>query len=225
MRPFRQTDNDVCDVCGGVSGSFMVGNHEWCKCGSRRSEVGKALRQVDPEARMLFQNLKAQDETMRAAALALSEIGSCIRERGVLMMGLPGRGKTHLAVATVRMAMARGKLAGFFNVAELVSRIQSTYGYEDSRQTRRGIIEDVISHEVIVLDDLGKEHKSADVQGIIYELIDGIYRAKRTVIICSNLPGTEFVERYDDAVRSRLLGMSERFVIKGEDRRLAEWEW
>ena len=35
----------------------------------------------------------------------------------------------------------------------------------------------------------------------------------------------DFVARYDGAVLSRLGGMCERVVIRGEDRRAARWEW
>ena len=99
--------------------------------------------------------------------------------------------------------------------------------------TRRAIVESVASHEVVLLDDLGKEHASTNVESIVYELFDALYAARVTLVVATNVPaargegyrGPTLSERYDEAVRSRLRAMCERFVVKGEDRRQTAWEW
>jgi DNA replication protein DnaC len=101
------------------------------------------------------------------------------------------------------------------------------------RGRRRAIVESVASHEVVLLDDLGKEHASTNVESIVYELFDALHVARVTLVAATNVPATRgeayrgpiLPERYDEAVRSRLRAMCERFVVKGEDRRQTTWEW
>jgi len=125
---------------------------------------------------------------------------------------------THVAVAACREALRRGVVAGYYDVAGLVSRVQETYSpYETG--TRRAVIEGVARRRFVVLDDLGKEHCSANVDSIFYELVNALYVGRSTLVLCSNLPDAEFRGRYDEAVRSRIAGMCEVVVVRGEDRR------
>ncbi len=150
----------------------------------------------------------------------------------MLLMGLPGRGKTHLMVGMGRALLDNDRDAGYYNMVRLISRIQDSYS-DYGGETRRAIIESVASHEVVLLDDLGKEHASTNVESIVYELFDALHIARVTLIVSTNVPaakgegyrGPALSERYDEAVRSRLRAMCERFVIKGEDRRREAWEW
>ena len=150
----------------------------------------------------------------------------------MLLMGPPGRGKTHLMIGVGRTLLERDRDVGYYNVARLVSRVQDTYG-EHSGETRHAIVESVASHEVVLLDDLGKEHISTNVESIVYELVDALHTARAILVVSTNVPpakvegyrGPTLSERYDEAVRSRLRTMCERFVVKGEDRRRAAWGW
>ena len=85
----------------------------------------------------------------------------------------------------------------------------------------------------MLLDDLGKEHASPNVESIVYELFDALHAARVTLVAATNVPATReegyrgptLSDRYDEAVRSRLRAMCERFVVRGEDRRRETWEW
>lgn len=211
-------DAETCGTCGGVKGNVVFGDGDFCRCG-RLVERGHAqLSAVDPEGTMRFDSLEDPHPTLgRAARLALAaargESG-----RGVAMFGRPGRGKSHVAVAACRLALSRGVAAGYYNVVELVGRVQGTYSPRE-KETRRAVIEGVARRRLVVLDDLGKEHRSANVDSIVYELVNALYLGRSTLLLCSNLPDPDYRDRYDEAVRSRLAGMCEVVVVGGEDRR------
>jgi DNA replication protein DnaC len=223
--------------CGGCGGLKQERDHERnsdkvCRCGGRKRRLLSYLDAADPERRMTLDALDASEPTVTAALEAACGIVSGERGRGMLLMGLPGRGKTHLMVGLGRALLAGDRDAGYYNVVRLVSRIQDTYS-DFGGETRRAIVESVASHEVVLLDDLGKEHASTNVESIVYELFDALHVARVTLVAATNVPATRgegyrgptLSERYDEAVRSRLRAMCERFVVRGEDRRQAAWEW
>ena len=223
--------------CGGCGGLRRERDHERssdkvCRCGGKKRRLLSYLDAADPERRMTLDVLDVSKPTVTAALEAACGIASGERWRGMLLMGLPGRGKSHLLVGLGRALLAGDRDAGYYNVVRLVSRIQDTYS-DFGGETRRAIVESVASHEVVLLDDLGKEHTSTNVESIVYELFDALHVARVTLVAATNVPATRgegyrgptLSERYDEAVRSRLRAMCERFVVRGEDRRRAAWEW
>ena len=225
--------------CGGCGGLERESDHERnsdrvCRCGGRKGWLLSRLDAFDPERRMTLDALDASEPTVAAAVEAARGIVAGERRRGMLLMGLPGRGKTHMMIGLGRALLARNRDAGYYNVVRLISWIQDSYsdGFANG-ETRRAIVDSVPSHEVILLDDLGKEHASTNVESIVYELVDALHVSKATLVVATNVPATRgggyrgptLPERYDEAVRSRLRAMCERFVVKGEDWRRAAWEW
>ena len=230
----RRRELEYCGRCGGLrrESDHESNSDRVCRCGGRKERMLSYLDAADPGRRMTLDALDTSDPTMSAALAAAREIVTGERKRGMLLMGLPGRGKTHLMVGMGRTLLERGRDAGYYNVVRLVSRIQDSYS-DHGGETRRAIIESVASHEVVLLDDFGKEHVSTNVESIVYELFDALHTARVILVVATNIPvskgesykGPTLSVRYDEAVRSRLKAMCERFVIKGGDRRQEAWEW
>ncbi len=223
-----------CGRCGGLEDDGAATNNgaRVCRCGGRKRRLLSYLDAADPERCMTLDTLGVSEPTMAAALDEAQRLVEGERRRGMLLMGPPGRGKTHLMIGTGRTLLERDRDVGYYNVARLVSRVQETYS-EHGAETRRAIVESVASHEVVLLDDLGKEHVSTNVESIVYELVDALHTAKAILVVSTNVPaakaegyrGPTLSERYDEAVRSRLRVMCERFVVKGEDQRPAAWKW
>ncbi len=224
-----------CPGCRGVVGEWVPAGERGCRCGGRERRLLSYLDEADPDRRMTLDALEDPNPSVAECLGTMRKIVAGGRTRGLFLMGLPGRGKTHLMVGLGRALLERGRDVGYYNVARLVARIQGSYG-DYGGETRRAIVESVVSHEVVLLDDFGKEHQSANVESILYELLDALNATGRTVVVSTNLPpvrkrkeeggdyqGPVLAERYDEAVRSRLKAMCERVAIKGEDRRT--WEW
>lgn len=230
----HQREPERCGRCGGLrrESDHQSNSDRVCRCGGRKERMLSYLDAADPDRRMTLDVLDASEPTMSAVLAAAWGLVSGDRRRGMLLMGLPGRGKTHLMVGLGRALLERDRDVGYYDVVRLISRIQDSYS-DYGGETRRAIVESVASHEVVLLDDFGKEHSSTNVESIIYELFDAFHVARTTLVVATNVPvtknatylGLTLSDRYDEAVRSRLKAMCERFVVKGDDRRREAWKW
>jgi len=114
-------------------------------------------------------------------------------EKGLLLMGPSGVGKTHLAVASLKELVRRGHGGLFCDYRELLKEIQASYN-PASQSTEMGILEPIRAAEILVLDDLGATKPSDWVRDIVGIVLNARYNERRTTIITSNYvdnPATE----------------------------------
>jgi DNA replication protein DnaC len=106
-------------------------------------------------------------------------------DRGLLLMGPSGVGKTHLAVAALKELVKRGHAGLFCDYRELLKEIQASYN-PASETTEMSILEPVRNVEVLILDDLGATKPSDWVRDIVGIVLNARYNEKRTTIITTN---------------------------------------
>jgi len=106
-------------------------------------------------------------------------------EKGLLLMGPSGTGKTHLAVAGLKELIRRGDGGLFCDYRELLKEIQASYN-PASESTEMGVLEPVRAAEILVLDDLGASKPSAWVLDIIGLVLNARYNEQRRTILTTN---------------------------------------
>lgn len=106
-------------------------------------------------------------------------------EKGLLLMGPSGVGKTHLAVAALKELIRRGHGGLFCDYRELLKEIQASYN-PASESTEMTVLEPVRTAEVLVLDDLGASKPSAWVLDIIGLILNARYNERRMTILTTN---------------------------------------
>jgi DNA replication protein DnaC len=137
-------------------------------------------------------------------------------EKGLLLMGPSGVGKTHLAVASLKELIRRGHAGLFCDYRELLKEIQASYN-PASESTEMSILEPIRNVEVLVLDDLGASKPSAWVLDIIGLVLNARYNDKRVTILTTNyadeaantepaprLPGGQRVAVREDGLADRI---------------------
>lgn len=137
-------------------------------------------------------------------------------EKGLLLMGPSGVGKTHLAVAALKELIRRGHGGMFSDYRELLKEIQGSYN-SASESTEMGILEPIRTVELLVLDDLGASKPSAWVLDIIGLVLNARYNERRMTILTSNyydeagapesgakLPGGQRVAVKEDTLADRI---------------------
>ena len=105
-------------------------------------------------------------------------------DRGIILMGPSGGGKTFLVAALIyEMIFTRGVPALFRDFFHLLANLRS--GYSSGRPESE-LIEPLVSVEVLVVDELGKGRNTPWEQNILDVLISQRYNNRKTTIFTTN---------------------------------------
>jgi DNA replication protein DnaC len=108
------------------------------------------------------------------------------KKAGLLLMGDPGTGKTHLAVAAFRAVLAKGFEGLFFDYQNLLDRIRSGYD-EASNSSDKEAYRVAMDKEVLLLDDLGAHRVTDWVEDTVTSIITYRCNNRKPLIATTNL--------------------------------------
>ncbi len=155
--------------------------------------------------------------------------------RGLLFMGGPGLGKTHLVVSILKQLILEEEVDGkFVDFFQLLSDIRHGYSHDQSEMS---LIEPYLKSRVLVIDELAKGRNNEWEQTILDQFISSRYNAADKVTLFTtnysdqgNAPTdtngrtTSFQkqsleEKVGDRIFSRLSQMCDFIKMDGEDYR------
>src|SRR5579859_6246199 len=109
-------------------------------------------------------------------------------DKGLLIIGKIGTGKTHLAVGILKeLILNRGISSLFYDYRELLKEIQNSYN-APVQTTELDVLRPVFETDVLVLDELGAVKPTEWVWDTVSLILNTRYNDKRTTIITTNFP-------------------------------------
>lgn len=165
-----------------------------CEC----AELKKRLKRLNQAGipgkftRASFENYSTQPPCTQSQKLAKTRAADFVADfsksdarRGLLFMGAPGLGKTHLAVAIIKaLILEKGVDCKFVDFFQLLSDIR--YGFSQN-VPEQSLINPYVQSKVLVIDELAKGRNTEWELTILDQIISSRYNATgKTTIFTTN---------------------------------------
>ena len=140
---------------------------------------------------------------------------------GLLLIGEPGTGKTHLAVAALRKIIEKGFECLFSDYQALLDRIRSGYD-PSSNSSNKEAYRSALDTEVLLLDDLGAHRVTDWVEDTITSIVTHRCNNRKALIATTNLPdgdaGSSLIEKSSLGKPEYRVTLSERVGSRARSR-------
>ncbi|MGF1572820.1 MAG: ATP-binding protein [Sumerlaeia bacterium] len=217
QKPGRSVVNPYeCLKCGGLGVIINAENvASPCSCGAwekdqtlERLKAARIPKRFDKKTldSFLSQGPNRVREELKQNAKSYAKTFSREEDRGIVLHGGTGAGKTHLAVGILKEIINRGYTGVYYNVTELLNDLRSSYSKE-SDLTEQTLLERIHAADIVVFDDVGAEAPSNWVLDRLYLMFNRRYENAKPVIITTNCTRGELKERVGERITSRLYEM------------------
>lgn len=202
----------ACDLCDdtGWKPVEQDGVRRVVRCDCRRAKIGQdRLANANIPKRYqhcTFDNFVTypNDKLLTAVTKARAFAGNYpIVDKGLLIIGPPGIGKTHLAIAALKDAVKHtNAYVRYYDTRTLLTQIRSTYN-STTKTAEMDVIRPAMEAQLLVLDDLGAERLTDWVEETMNVIVNSRYNAKLPTIFTSNYE--DIPDREDKELNSLLV--------------------
>ncbi|MCP9269696.1 ATP-binding protein [Xenorhabdus sp. XENO-1] len=123
---------------------------------------------------------------------------------GLVMCGLPGTGKNHLAIAIGKHVIQEHQSSVKFTSAIKIARDFKSTWSKSSDQTESEVINRYSTPDLLIIDEIGVQFGSDAEKIILFEIVNNRYESMKPTILLSNLPKDELSEFIGERVLDRM---------------------
>lgn len=214
----RLRPGPVCPRCGGVGrleitldGAPRVVR---CRCQKVVDRVALYNAAAIPARHALCtmenfnRDLPGAEPGWRATRLWLDRFTPGQENRGLVLYGAPGRGKTHLLAAALRELVFRhGVAVRFVEFTHLLAALKEGFDRRDGDATT---LTPLVAVPVLAIDELGKGRKTDFELATIDEIVSRRYNARGTLLGTTNFPVASGPRREENLATGGLESLAER---------------
>jgi DNA replication protein DnaC len=153
---------------------------------TRLNESGIPLRYRTKDFASYVVSSDKQEKAL-AVAMEFAANFKAHAETGSVMVfsGLPGNGKSHLAIAIAQEVM-KSSTAYYTSAIDAVRKIRNTWR-KDSEHTESQVLDTLSSLGLLILDEVGVQYGTEAEQVSLFDIIDKRYRDLMPMILLTNL--------------------------------------
>lgn len=154
-----------------------------------------------------FENFKTADAAQEAAlkicrAFAENFDQNLKRGSGLILSGLPGTGKSHLAAAILQAIMP-AYCGRYTTCMGVIRNVRNTWR-RDSEMSETEVLRIYRELPLLVIDEIGVQYGTDGEQTILFDLLDSRYRDMQPTILLTNQDKTGFKSYIGDRSFDRL---------------------
>lgn len=189
---------------------------------SRRIKMALQTARLTTIKTLSSYDFSFQPSLDRQQILALAELNFLERHQVVHLLGPPGTGKSHLALALGVEAVKAGHSVHFSTLADLLGSLSRA----EREQGLRERVRYLSRHSLIIVDEIGYLPVGSSGGNLFFQLVNACYE-KTAMILTSNRGFGEWGEIFGDSVVAtalldRLLHHAVVIQIEGSSYRLRE---
>lgn len=189
---------------------------------SRRIKMALQTARLTTVKSLSGYDFSVQPSLDRNRVMALAELDFIERKQCVHLLGPPGTGKSHLAIALGLEAVKAGKSVFFATLAELVDSIHKA----EREGKLRERVKFLSRYSLLIVDEIGYLPLGSGGGNLFFQLVNACYE-RSAMIMTSNRGFGEWAQIFGDAVVAtalldRLLHRAVVIPIEGNSYRLRE---
>lgn len=123
--------------------------------------------------------------------------------KSALFLGLPGTGKTHLAIGIALQIMTEGRTAMFATVMRAIRTIKDTWR-KGADMSEADAIDALVFPDLLILDEIGIQFGSEAEKLLLFDVLNERYERRRPTILLSNLTAKEVSGYLGERIMDRL---------------------
>ena len=224
----NREESESCPLCYGTGLEIVPGKGaRQCECRKQKSHSTQIEKAKIPRRyeNCHFHNYRAMNPSQERAFKFASKLTMDYPavERGLLLMGSVGIGKTHLAISILKGLTERGFSCRFYEFGALLKEIQNSYN-PVSQISEWKVLQPIFDTEILVLDEIGASKPTDWVRDTMANIINTRYNDRKLTIFTTNYLDDRKADREETLedrigvrLRSRLFEMCKTVQIEGHD--------